>query len=127
MSGRAAFDPRRRYIVIEDFDGLHVVAAHRVSSGDGRGPFRHPLRAHRRGGRQWVLAVPVRRLAAAIDTVLLAAALALMIIVRQYPFVNGWLTRRAYQRGSPRCSCSATSIRSRGRTTPLGIFARWLY
>ena len=30
MSGRAAFDPRRRYIVIEDFDGLHVVPTCRV-------------------------------------------------------------------------------------------------
>jgi hypothetical protein len=30
MSGRAAFDPRRRYNVIEDFDGLHVVPMYRV-------------------------------------------------------------------------------------------------
>lgn len=30
MSGRMAFDPRRRYSVIEDFDGLHVVPMYRV-------------------------------------------------------------------------------------------------
>jgi uncharacterized membrane protein SirB2 len=43
------------------------------------------------GGR-WPLAAPVRYLSYTIDTVLLTAALMLMTIVRQYPFVHGWLT-----------------------------------
>jgi hypothetical protein len=30
MSGRMRFDPRRRYSVIEDFDGLHIVPTYRV-------------------------------------------------------------------------------------------------
>jgi uncharacterized membrane protein SirB2 len=38
------------------------------------------------------MAAPVRWLAWTIDTVLLTAALMLMTIVRQYPFVHGWLT-----------------------------------
>jgi uncharacterized membrane protein SirB2 len=43
------------------------------------------------GGR-WALAAPLRYLSYTIDTVLLTAALMLMTIVRQYPFVHGWLT-----------------------------------
>lgn len=43
-------------------------------------------------GQQWVMAKPVRLLAAAIDTVLLGAAVTLTIIIHQYPLVNGWLT-----------------------------------
>ena len=30
----------------------------------------------------------------AIDTVLLAAGITLMFVIRQYPFVNGWLTTK---------------------------------
>jgi uncharacterized membrane protein SirB2 len=37
-------------------------------------------------------ALPVRILSYAIDTVLLTAALMLMTIVQQYPFVDAWLT-----------------------------------
>lgn len=40
----------------------------------------------------WPMTRPVRTMAYAIDTVLLAAALMLAAIVRQYPFVDGWLT-----------------------------------
>src|SRR5688572_16726127 len=40
----------------------------------------------------WPMSSPVRRLSYLIDTILLAAALMLTIIVRQYPFVDGWLT-----------------------------------
>jgi uncharacterized membrane protein SirB2 len=45
-------------------------------------------------GRQWALAAPVRYLAMGIDTVLLAAAVALTTIVRQYPLVDAWLTAK---------------------------------
>lgn len=43
-------------------------------------------------GMAWARAAPVRYLSYTIDTVLLTAALMLMTIVRQYPFVHGWLT-----------------------------------
>ena len=43
-------------------------------------------------GAGWVRALPVRILSWTIDTTLLTAALMLMTIVRQYPFVHGWLT-----------------------------------
>lgn len=43
-------------------------------------------------GAGWVRALPVRMLSWTIDTVLLTAALMLMTIVQQYPFVHGWLT-----------------------------------
>jgi uncharacterized membrane protein SirB2 len=43
------------------------------------------------GGR-WALAAPVRYLCYSVDTVLLTAALMLMTIVQQYPFVHAWLT-----------------------------------
>lgn len=36
----------------------------------------------------------LRRLSYAIDTTLLLAAIALMLILHQYPFVNGWLTAK---------------------------------
>lgn len=38
------------------------------------------------------MALPVRLLSYTIDTVLLTAALMLMTIVQQYPFVDAWLT-----------------------------------
>src|SRR5690606_17019449 len=40
----------------------------------------------------WARAMPVRILSWTIDTVLLTAALMLLTIVQQYPFVNAWLT-----------------------------------
>lgn len=43
------------------------------------------------GGR-WALAWPVRWLSYTIDTVLLTAALMLVTILHQYPFVDAWLT-----------------------------------
>lgn len=43
-------------------------------------------------GARWVMATPLNFLSYAIDTVLLTAALMLMTIVQQYPFVHGWLT-----------------------------------
>ncbi|MBE0531869.1 MAG: SirB2 family protein [Rhodospirillales bacterium] len=43
-------------------------------------------------GAGWPKAMPVRLLAYTIDTTLLTAALMLMTLVGQYPFVDGWLT-----------------------------------
>ena len=43
-------------------------------------------------GQRWALAWPLRYLSWTVDTILLTAALMLMTIVRQYPFVHGWLT-----------------------------------
>ncbi|HEY9536314.1 MAG TPA: SirB2 family protein [Kiloniellaceae bacterium] len=43
-------------------------------------------------GAAWPKAAPLRRLSYTIDTVLLIAALMLMTLVQQYPFVDAWLT-----------------------------------
>lgn len=43
-------------------------------------------------GAGWAMAAPLRYLSYTIDTVLLTAALMLMTIVQQYPFVHAWLT-----------------------------------
>lgn len=40
----------------------------------------------------WPKGRPARMLSWTIDSILLAAALTLVIIVRQYPFVHAWLT-----------------------------------
>ena len=43
-------------------------------------------------GVRWAMAWPVAYLTYTVDTILLTAALMLMTIVQQYPFVHGWLT-----------------------------------
>ena len=43
-------------------------------------------------GGSWTMAAPVRYLSYTIDTVLLTAALMLMTLLEQYPFVHSWLT-----------------------------------
>ena len=43
-------------------------------------------------GAKWPLIAPVRYLTYTVDTILLTAALMLMTIIRQYPFVHAWLT-----------------------------------
>ena len=43
-------------------------------------------------GAAWPKALPARLLSWTIDTTLLTAALMLMTVVRQYPFVDHWLT-----------------------------------
>ena len=43
-------------------------------------------------GARWVMAAPLRYLSYTIDSVLLTAALMLMTILQQYPFVHPWLT-----------------------------------
>lgn len=42
--------------------------------------------------RRWPMTMAVRYLSYGIDSALLAAALMLMVIVQQYPFVHAWLT-----------------------------------
>jgi uncharacterized membrane protein SirB2 len=44
------------------------------------------------GGARWHMAAPLRYLSYTIDTVLLTAALMLVTMLRQYPFVQPWLT-----------------------------------
>jgi uncharacterized membrane protein SirB2 len=43
-------------------------------------------------GAQWTMAAPLRYLSYTIDTTLLTAALMLVTILHQYPFVQAWLT-----------------------------------
>jgi len=43
-------------------------------------------------GARWPLSMPVRLLSYTVDTVLLTAALMLMTLIEQYPFVHAWLT-----------------------------------
>ncbi|MGD9743763.1 MAG: SirB2 family protein [Dongiaceae bacterium] len=43
-------------------------------------------------GAGWAMAMPLRLSSHVIDTVLLTTALMLMTVVRQYPFVDDWLT-----------------------------------
>ena len=43
-------------------------------------------------GATWAMAAPLRYLSYTIDSVLLTAAVMLVSIVRQYPFVHAWLT-----------------------------------
>lgn len=45
-------------------------------------------------GAAWPMRQPVRLLAYAVDTTLLVAAVMLTTIVRQYPFVDGWVTTK---------------------------------
>ena len=45
-------------------------------------------------GARWYMAAPLRFLSYTIDTVLLTAALMLATMLRQYPFVHGWLTTK---------------------------------
>jgi len=45
-------------------------------------------------GAGWPLWAPVRFLSYTIDTVLLTAALMLVTLLHQYPFVQGWLTAK---------------------------------
>lgn len=45
-------------------------------------------------GARWPMLAPVRYLTYAVDTVLLAAALALTTVIQQYPFADNWLTAK---------------------------------
>ena len=50
--------------------------------------------AHNLLNASWAMAWPIRTLSYTVDTTLLTAALMLMTIVRQYPFVDSWLTMK---------------------------------
>lgn len=54
--------------------------------------FARGLAAHLGAG--WTMAWPLRWLSYTIDTVLFTAALMLVTIVHQYPFVHAWLTAK---------------------------------
>lgn len=43
-------------------------------------------------GARWPMARPARMLAYAVDTLLLVAAILLTTVIRQYPFIDTWLT-----------------------------------
>lgn len=43
-------------------------------------------------GHAWPLGAIARRASASIDSILLAAAVALAVLIHQYPFTHGWLT-----------------------------------
>lgn len=99
-------------------------------------------------GWQWGMWAPVRYLSYSVDTILLTAALMLMTLLHQFPFVNSWLTvkvalvlvyivlgsfalKRARTR-TGRLVCSVAALLTFGlvisiaRThSPLGIFV-WL-
>lgn len=45
-------------------------------------------------GARWAMSWPIRLLSYTIDTVLLTAAMMLTTVVRQYPFVDNWLTMK---------------------------------
>jgi uncharacterized membrane protein SirB2 len=45
-------------------------------------------------GAAWPMTRPARILAYLVDTMLLAAAIALAVTIGQYPFVDGWLTMK---------------------------------
>jgi uncharacterized membrane protein SirB2 len=45
-------------------------------------------------GARWPMWAPLRYLTYTVDTVLLTAALMLVTLLRQYPFVHGWLTAK---------------------------------
>ena len=93
--------------------------------------------------RRWVRIVPH-----CIDTVLLASAIGLILILQQYPFVNGWLTAKvlaliayiilgsiALKRGPTRTIRAAAWIAALAMfgyiasvaltRSPLGFLSRW--
>jgi uncharacterized membrane protein SirB2 len=51
-------------------------------------------------GARWAMAAPLRYLSYTIDTVLLTAALMLVTILHQYPFVHSWLTAKVVLLGA---------------------------
>jgi uncharacterized membrane protein SirB2 len=72
-----------------EFRTLHIGAV--IASG---ALFATRALAMNLAGARWPLKRPVRILSYAIDTILLAAAIMLMTIIRQYPFVDAWLTAK---------------------------------
>ena len=70
-----------------DIRGIHIGAV--ILSGS---LFLIRVVGHNLLEAQWPMASPLRFLVWSVDTILLTAALMLMTIVQQYPFVDHWLT-----------------------------------
>lgn len=68
--------------------------------------------------RRWVRIAPH-----AVDTVLLASAIALAVMIRQYPLVQGWLTAKVL--GLIAYIVLGTIALKRGRTRVVRITAFW--
>lgn len=73
-------------------------------------------------GQSWVMAAPVRYLVYAVDTVLLTAALMLTTIIKQYPFVDGWLTAKVVLLAVYIALGYLAFWRARSRTARLGLW-----
>lgn len=74
-------------------------------------------------GAGWAKAAPVRFLGYTIDTVLLTAALMLMTIVQQYPFVHAWLTVKVVLLAVYIALGYAAFWHSRSRARQVGLWA----
>jgi uncharacterized membrane protein SirB2 len=74
-------------------------------------------------GAGWVMAAPLRYLSYTIDSVLLTAALMLMTVLHQYPFVHPWLTVKVLLLV---CYMVLGSFALKRSTTQLGRLACWL-
>jgi len=70
-----------------DIRGIHIGAV--ILSG---ALFLIRVIGHNSLGAKWPMASSLRFVVWSIDTILLTAALMLMTIVQQFPFVDGWLT-----------------------------------
>lgn len=70
-----------------DIRGIHIGAV--IASGS---LFLIRAIGHNLLNAKWPMASPLRFLVWSVDTILLTAALMLMTIVRQYPFIDAWLT-----------------------------------
>ena len=70
-----------------DIRGIHIGAV--ILSGS---LFLIRVVGHNLLEAQWPMASPLRFLVWSVDTILLTAALMLMTIVQQFPFVDAWLT-----------------------------------
>ena len=70
-----------------DIRGIHIGAV--ILSGS---LFLMRVIGHNLLNAKWPMASPLRFLVWSVDTILLTAALMLMTIVQQYPFVDAWLT-----------------------------------
>jgi len=68
----------------------HIKYLHQIAAA-GSGVFFLVRALALLGGMRWPRAAPVRYLSYAVDTVLLACALALVHILPQAAFANGWL------------------------------------
>lgn len=73
-------------------------------------------------GARWTMAAPLRYLSYAIDTTLLTAALMLVTVLHQYPFVQAWLTVKVLLLVVYIVLGSFALKRARTRAAKLGFF-----